>query len=161
VLHLRDIAKSRFVAITLCVVALVLQRGRAFAGDYGPVRGPYDEPDSHAVDVVASGLALLPMLAVMCACGLLVLPADLFHEARNPADDFGKASDIACVPPAGRGGNERLLGRRISHVRGQEIPLDFPRTLLRGSDEDEDAKPRDEGVIAMRGERAAELASPP
>ena len=160
-LHLRDIAKSRFVAITLCVVALVLQRGRAFAGDYGPVRGPYDEPDSHAVDVVASGLALLPMLAVMCACGLLLLPPDLFHEARNPADDFGKASDIACVPPAAAVGMSVYLVGGFPMYAAKKSLWDFPRTLLRGSDEDEDAKPRDEGVIAMRGERAAELASPP
>ena len=88
-------------AATLAVLTLSIGTPlSAPASDYGPMEGPYYEEDSEFVDVMASGVALLPMLATAGACGLIMLPADAYHEVRNPEDDYGHHSEAVCTPPS-------------------------------------------------------------
>jgi hypothetical protein len=120
----------KLLRVATCFAVVTLGCDRSLAADWGPLNGPYDEPDSHGVDVMASGLALLPMLAVAGACGLVVLPADVVYEARNPDEEFGKAGEKVCTPPAAGVGLGVYMVAGLPLYAGKKVFWDLPRSAF-------------------------------
>lgn len=84
----------------LLIGLLLLSAPKVALADDQPLQGPYDEPDSHVVDGIATSMAVLPAMAAVSACAMLMLPADMYWKVRRPQDDFSThVGDPVCPYP--------------------------------------------------------------
>ncbi len=97
--------------------------------DYPPFQGPYDQPDSHTVDAIASSIAIMPSLGVAGVCGALTLPADVYWKLQRPDDAFGAhAAEQLCIYPAAAVGRSVYLAAGFPFFAGKKVFWDLPRS---------------------------------